>query len=155
MIGGAHRLAVEDRRARRGLAADTLTVRHHQRMMDPVPDALPLPAAEIIVDRLPRRQIVRQQPPAATGAQEVEDRVDELPRRRLARTASRLGLRDHRLDQRPLTIAQIGVIGRRFGGFFLGIGSDSRRSDPTPDESRQTRQGNPSQTRSKTRSCGY
>ena len=47
LIGGANRLAVEDRRARRGFAADAFTVRHHQGMVDTGPDALPLPAAEI------------------------------------------------------------------------------------------------------------
>ena len=132
LIGGAHGLAVEDRRAWRGLAADALAIGHHQRMMNPVPDAFPLPAAEIVVDRLPRWEIVWQQPPAATGSKEVEDRVHKLPRRRLARSSSRLRLRDHRLDQRPLTISQVGGIGQPYRRLLPWHRQRLTRSDRHP-----------------------
>src|SRR4051794_15283734 len=53
LIGRSDRLAVEDGGARAGLAAGAFAVGHDERVMDPVPDAVALPAAQIVIDRLP------------------------------------------------------------------------------------------------------
>ena len=78
MIGGADRLAIEDRRRRRRLSAAALMIGKHEGVMDVLPHAFLLPAAQIIVDRLPRRQVMRQQPLGRTGSQKVENRVYQL-----------------------------------------------------------------------------
>jgi len=73
---GLYRLAVEDRRAWAGLAPSAFAVGHDQTMMHAIPDALTSPAAQVVVDRLPRRKIVRQKPPSHAGTQEIQDRID-------------------------------------------------------------------------------
>src|SRR5215210_614906 len=76
LIDGLDRLAVDDGGGRAGLAAGALAVGHDERVMDPIPDALALPAAQIVIDCLPRRKVVRQQTPSHPGAQEIEDGID-------------------------------------------------------------------------------
>jgi hypothetical protein len=73
LIGRLDRLAVEDRGRGPGRTAHPLTVGHHQGVLHPIPHAFALPAAQVVVDRLPRRPVVRPPPPRHPGAQEVED----------------------------------------------------------------------------------
>jgi hypothetical protein len=46
--------------------------------MDLFPQSLLSPAAEVVVDGLPRRQVMGQQPPSTTGPQPVGHGVDQL-----------------------------------------------------------------------------
>jgi hypothetical protein len=55
---------------------------------------LPLPAAQVVVDRLPRREVVWQQPPGAARPQDVEDCLDDLALFHLARASTRHCLQD-------------------------------------------------------------
>ena len=61
----------------------------------------------IIMHRSPRRQIVRQLPPGATGPQQILDAVDHLAHDHLAVAATRLLRRDVRFDQLPLLIREV------------------------------------------------
>jgi hypothetical protein len=76
-------------------------------MVDVLPHTLLLPAAQIVVDRLPRWQIVRQKAPCNARPQEVEDGVDQLARCRLPRSTAVPSIRYHRRDQFPLRVCQI------------------------------------------------
>lgn len=80
-------------------------------MVDAGPDAFTLPPAEIVVDGLPGREVVRQEPPSAAGAQQVEDRFHNLALVSFAGAASGAGVRDHWRDGGPLIISQVGGVG--------------------------------------------
>ena len=49
-----------------------------KRVMDPIERAVPAPQIEIIVQRRARRQVFRDRPPLATGAQDLHQAVDDL-----------------------------------------------------------------------------
>jgi hypothetical protein len=57
----------------------------------------PLLAAQVVVNRLPRGGIMRQQQPRAACAKQIQDRLDDLALRRAARATAWSCLRDHRL----------------------------------------------------------
>jgi hypothetical protein len=48
-------------------------------MQKALPNCLPIPAPEVIVNRWPGRKIMRQQTPLAAGAKQIENRVHHLP----------------------------------------------------------------------------
>ena len=63
-------------------------------MQDPVdlfPQALLPPAAEVVVDGLPRRQVMREQPPGAARPEPVGHGVDQLAAVMEGRAATGLG----------------------------------------------------------------
>ena len=47
--------------------------------MDPLPDSIPPPSAEVVERRPPWGQIVKEHPTGAPGAQHMADNVDYLP----------------------------------------------------------------------------
>lgn len=118
-------------------------------MVDVLPHTFLLPAAQIVVDRLPRRQVMREQPPGRTRPQEKQDGVDQLARRRLPRPSPGTRIRNHGRDQLPLRISQIGIVAPPRGRLPLRHQASARVVGPTLYESRQSRLGNPFQTRSK------
>jgi len=67
-------------------------------------------ALVIVVDRPPRRKIVRQLPPRAACTHDVQHRSDDLTRIDAARPTTGLGRRDPRLDQSPLTVRHVGWV---------------------------------------------
>ena len=66
--------------------------------------------AEVFVQRLPRRQVVGDHPPRATGAQHVQDAVDHLLQVHRAGPSSRPGWRERRKQEVPLFISQVAGI---------------------------------------------
>src|SRR5829696_6341881 len=79
--------------------------------VDLFPQPLLSPAAEVVVDGLPRWQVMGQQPPGAAGPEPVGHGVDQLAAVMEGRAAARLGRRDERGEQLPLGIGQVGGIG--------------------------------------------
>src|SRR5690242_4489083 len=67
--------------------------------------------ADSAVHQMPIGQIVRQQPPGAATAQQVENRVDDLAPLVVGRAAVGGGGRDQRLQEAPLRVRQISRIG--------------------------------------------
>ena len=86
-----------------------------------VPYALGLPAAQIVVDRLPGREIVRQQPPSRAGAELVENGLNDPALVRLPRPPAGFGVGDQRLKNGPLLVPQIGRV------TLASLGSGHRR----------------------------
>src|SRR5665213_3485321 len=117
-------------------------------MVDVLPHALLLPAAKIVIDRLPRWQIMWQQPPCGACPQKVEDGVDQFARRRLSRPPAGSRIRDQRRDQLPLRVGHISIVAPPRWRLPLRHRASARVVGPTPYESHQHRLGNPSQTRS-------
>lgn len=150
MIGGAHRLAVEDRRRGRGWPAAALAVGHDEGMVDALSDTLALPAAQIIIDRLPWGQIMGQKPPRHADPQKIEDGIHQFAGCRLPRPAAGLRMGDHGRDQIPLSVSQVSVVSPPCRRLLPGHAASARLVIPTPYESRQSPQGKPSQTRSNT-----
>src|SRR5262249_5436750 len=85
--------------------------------MDFFPQTLAAPQPEVMVNRTPRRQVVRKQFPSAAAADGVTDAIDDLASRVFGRTAARLGGWDEQLQILPLSIGEITVL--RLAGSHL------------------------------------
>ncbi len=55
---------------------------------DEMPRTAPTEAAEVVVDRLPRRKVVREVAPRASRPEQVEDRVEDGAQRVAARLSA-------------------------------------------------------------------
>jgi hypothetical protein len=75
-----------------------------------LPQSLLPPAAEVVVDGLPGRQVMREQPPGTAGPQPIGHGVDQLPAVMDGRAAAWLGPRDEGGEQLPLGIGQVGSV---------------------------------------------
>jgi len=75
--------------------------------MHPLPGAVGLPAAEVGVDRLPRREVVWQQPPRTAGAANVEYSGDQVAVTVLAWAAAGHRCRHKLLNVVPLQVRQV------------------------------------------------
>ena len=73
---------------------------------DPITAIFPV----VIMNRRPRRKVVRQHSPRAAGADKIHHGVDNLPQIGSPRPAAGLGRWQERLDQVPLFICQIAWI---------------------------------------------
>lgn len=75
-------------------------------MMQPGQRAVVLPAAETVVDRAPRRQVLRDRALLAPGAQHIHQPIDHLAHVNRALVTASLRPGDFRLDQRRFLIGQ-------------------------------------------------
>ena len=120
-------LTVEDCGAGRGLAAHLASELVPERIVNPLPRSVVAPIAEDAVNGFPLGEFAGKQPPGATTAEDVENRVDDRA------TAHRLGrapmgsLRQKLAKDLPLSVAQIRGI---FRLFRVGHRYDSFRSLP-------------------------
>ena len=64
------------------------------------------PLTEVVVDALPRRQVVRQHSPSATTTQDIKDGIQNFAHIVFARSAPVVG-REKRLENLPLSIGQV------------------------------------------------
>ena len=94
---GLHRLTVNYGTAGTGLTAQVAPHSGTQGIMDLLPSAIPPPGPEVVVDRLPGRQVMRQQTPSTAGAQNVPDAIYHLTAGILGRAPARFDRRDQRL----------------------------------------------------------
>src|SRR6266850_1105344 len=76
-------------------------------LVDTHPQARAFPLAEVMVDGRPRRKVLRQIAPLASGLVEVKDRVEQLPVAVLARTACFAGLGKAIVDELPFGFGQV------------------------------------------------
>src|SRR5262245_54997840 len=79
--GGSNRLAVDNASTRLGVAADTGAKLLTEDSVQVLPRAVQTPQAEVVICRLPRRELMWQQPPCAATPHNVEDRVQDLANR--------------------------------------------------------------------------
>ena len=99
-----HRLAVDDGGAGGRLATEAGAHLLTQPRLDGFKRALAAPEPKIVIHRLPRRQIMREQPPAPAATDHIVDAVEDLPPVPTARASSRLGGWNKRFDDRPLAV---------------------------------------------------
>src|SRR5271166_2574651 len=69
------------------------------------------PGHKILVDRAPGREILGQQAPMAAGLDQIEHGLDRSPQIGSPWPATPFGSRQQRRNQRPLLVAQIGIVG--------------------------------------------
>src|SRR5208282_4930188 len=91
-----HTLAVNDTGSWTGLSFELLAALHVERMMYCVQRAVIVPATQVVVHRAPRRQVLRDIPPLAAGAEHIHDAVHQRPFFVLALVSTMLGGRDQR-----------------------------------------------------------
>lgn len=85
--------------------------------MDPFPGAIVTPRGEVVADRLPRREVVREHPPSAATASQIEARVDDFPERiRAGPTGGPIPLRELVLNVIPLEVGEITRVAHPCGG---------------------------------------
>src|SRR5579863_7665382 len=70
--GRLDRLTVHDAAARPGIPSLANPFPFAQRRVEPFPGAVEAPGPEVVVDRLPGRELPRQEPPLAAGAYDIE-----------------------------------------------------------------------------------
>src|SRR3954469_18510784 len=106
-ISALHALAVED--CCRGLPVFSCLLSTHcsERVMNPLPEPRDSPLSEVVIDRLPVREIQWQHPPTDASSQHVEDGVYHFTHVGGARTSSRSGSRDIVSDTFPLSVGEI------------------------------------------------
>ena len=104
---GLYALAVDNRPAGTGLAAQGLPDPGEQGVMDSRPGSIPPPNPEVVVDQLPRWQVVGQQTPGTAGSQHIPDGIHHLPAGILGWTATRLDRGYQGFQNPPLGIRHI------------------------------------------------
>jgi hypothetical protein len=83
--------------------------------MHALPGAIVPPAPKVLIDNLPRGEVMRQQAPGTATAQDIEDRIQDLTFRIFLGPPTGLGGRHQIVDQVPFFVAQVGRV--RFAGF--------------------------------------
>ena len=78
-FGSLDRLAVDHRRGGVRLASLSDPMTLSQDLIDPLPGSFPAPRAQVLVNILPRRQIVRHHAPGNTASQNIEAAIDDPP----------------------------------------------------------------------------
>ena len=109
-FGGLDALRVDDRRAGLPLAADLLAQPFAQDRVDTLQGAVLGPPIEVVADGLPRAVLARDLAPLAAGTFQIEQPIEDAPPRDRWSPPSTLGLRQQRLQHRPLGIGQIARI---------------------------------------------
>src|SRR6516162_5542788 len=101
LFTGSHRLAVQHRAAGLALSSSRLPHPLAHGVMDLLPDSLPTPGPEVMIDRPPRGQIVRQQFPRAAAANREPDPIHDLATRVFGRTPTVFGCGHERFQAIP------------------------------------------------------
>src|ERR1700722_20081426 len=124
------RLPVDDAPSWARFASHALSVDHQRDIVDRLKQEPTDKSAKPPIDRLPRREIIRQHPPSPARAGHVADRVQHLPQIDLDRPPSLRCTRKKGLNPRPFLIGQVARIPL---GLLLDLGhSAARRWGPHP-----------------------
>ena len=110
-LSGLDRLAVDHRRGGLGLTSPGDPMTLSQDLVDPLPGSLPAPRAQVVVNILPRRQIMRHHAPSNTASQNIEAAINDPPEAVVLLATLPLGVLTQRSDQFPLLIRQIRWVG--------------------------------------------
>ena len=103
-------LAVDNGRGRAGLSVRLLAHGDIERVMHALERSVPIPQIEILEHGGARREVLRQRPPLATGAEKIEHRVHHLAHVGCPRPPTALGRTDVWGNQFPLLVGQVGRI---------------------------------------------
>ena len=95
--------------------------------MHPLPRSVQTPESEVVVDGLPRWEVVGQQSPGAAAPQDVEDGVEDLAQAMEARTPVGSGSGKMGLQAAPLGVGKVGLW---YALLMLGMLPSERLSTP-------------------------
>src|SRR5712692_8591943 len=104
------RLTVDDPRTGLAITSRLRPPALPQGRVDALPGAVETPAPEVVVERLPRRKRVRQQPPGTAAADAVQDAVEDLTHRREPRATGRGRNRQQRFELTVVRVREIRVV---------------------------------------------
>ncbi len=124
------RLAVDDRRARRGFPPLPFAVEHHEEMVDPLEQTGVPPGVEVTLDGAVGWEGDGQSPPLTAGAQKVKDRFEQQAQRPFSGSPGRHRDREERTDQSPRLISYEGLTPRRNGCSFPSNGGVGHQEAP-------------------------
>jgi hypothetical protein len=110
LVGDFDRLAINDSGRRIGFSSQGDAQGNDQNLVNPLPNFFFSPLTEVVVNRWPRRKIVRQLSPLATGFDDINNGVHDSSAWMDERSPESFKAWDHRLDLFPLGIGQIGWI---------------------------------------------
>ena len=103
-------MTVDNGRARLPLATCGLADISADLVMNSLPGAVDPPTPEVVVDGLPARHVVWQQPPSTSGADQVQDRVQDCQAIMFRGAPSKFGRRQQPLDSFAFFLAQVAGI---------------------------------------------
>src|SRR5262245_20179475 len=165
-LGGLDGLAVDDGPAGGVLFALEAAEVDPQDVVDLLEEALVPPGVEVVADQAPGREVVRQHPPGAARAGQVEQGVDDLPAGVGAASSGLAGgpplRREEVLDVLPLHVGQVARV--TLSGAHTPIvgtapatgkdpfldGHSGRTPPPTPPPRRAAARGHASRRQSST-----
>src|SRR5690349_14221599 len=105
-----HRLTVDNRCTRLGLASSRSSHGLAQGGVDGFPNTAQTPSSKIVVDRLPVRKLMRQPFPAAARLSHVKHGIEQLASRYRCLSSVRFRFWNQSGYDRPLLVTQIGPI---------------------------------------------
>ena len=104
-------LAINDRCARFRVAPDAGAQLFAKYRVQMLPRAVQPPQTEVVIGRLPRRELVREQSPCASTPHDVKDCVQDFAERVQPRSTNTLGRREQRVQASELIVCQVGQVG--------------------------------------------
>jgi len=108
---GLHRLGIHHARAGLRISLEAYSQTLAQSSVHPLPGAVDTPSSEVVVDRLPRRELMRHQAPSTAATHDdVEDGVKELTQSVDTRPSASLWGRQIRLYASPLGVGEVGWV---------------------------------------------
>src|SRR5271169_5627719 len=110
LLRALHALGINDRRGRTGLPRSLFAALHIERVMQSLQRTVVGPSDEVLVDRAPGRQVLRNRAPLTSGAEDVHHPVRHLADIDRAPVAATLGRRNQRPDLAPLHLGQIALV---------------------------------------------
>ncbi len=110
---GADGLAVETGSGGLGVLANGLPHLGAEAVVEPGQQAVAAPPAEMMIDRLPRREVFGQEPPLGAGLGQIEDGIEHFTQGG-ARPSAFFGGGQEAAKQVPLVVGEVGVVSGDF-----------------------------------------
>ena len=126
---GAHGLTVEAGGGGLRVFANGLPHLGAEAVVEPGQQAVAGPLAEMMIDRLPRREVFGQEPPLGTGLDQIEDGVEHFAQGG-AWAAAFFGGRQEAAQQVPLFVGEVSVVSGDFHRLKSAAANESPQNSP-------------------------
>ena len=126
---GAHGLAIETGGGGLGVFAAGLAHLGAKPVVEPGQQTLAGPLPEMMIDRLPRREVFGQKPPLGSGLDQIKDGVENCTQGG-ARAAPFFGGGQEAAKQVPVVVGEIGLVMGDFHRLKSAAANQSRKKQP-------------------------